>query len=153
MRPGPWSRAELKVECLRRVRQWGDTGFRKEVLVNWIETYVQLSKEDAAAYQRLLSLEHNKEVRQMELTWLGKAEAQGIKKGIKQGKAEAVEQMRRMVLRRIEQRFGAVPEPVQARIETLQSVEPLAKMLEKLPLLQSADDLFSRRRAGSNGHS
>ena len=53
MHPGSWSRAELKVGCLRRVRQWGDTGFGKEVLVNWIETYVQLSGEDAAEYQRL----------------------------------------------------------------------------------------------------
>ena len=53
MHPGTWSRAELKVECLRRVRQWEDTEFRKEVLVNWIETYVQLSGEDAAEYQRM----------------------------------------------------------------------------------------------------
>ncbi len=163
MRPGPWSRAELKVECLRRVRQWGDTGFRKEVIVNWIETYVQLTEEDAAEYQRLLSLEHNKEVRQMELTWLGKAEALGIKKGraegiergkgegIKQGKAEAVEKMRQMVLRRIEQRFGTVPERVEARVRAIKAVEPLAEMLEKLPLLQSPDDLLSRRRVRSNG--
>jgi len=171
MHPGPLSRAELKLECLRRVRQWGDTGFGKEVLINWIETYVQLSGEDATEYQRLLDLKENKEIQHMELTWLGKAEAKGLKKGIQkgmekglekgkaeglkkgkaQGRAEAVEQMRQLVLRRIEHRFGAVPERVQARVQALGALESLAEMLEKLPHLQSADDLLARRR--SNGRS
>ena len=34
-RPGSWSRAELKVECLRRVRAWEDTGHRKEAKRCW----------------------------------------------------------------------------------------------------------------------
>jgi hypothetical protein len=160
MHPGSWSRAELKVECLRRVRQWEDTDLRKEVLVNWIETYVQFSGEDAAGYQRLLDLEENREIRQMELTWLGRAEARGIKKGrvegiekgmekgVKkgraQGRAEAVDQMRQVLLRRIEKRFGAVPERVLAKVRRMKTVESLAEMLEELPLLRSADDLLSR---------
>ena len=161
MHPGTWSRAELKVECLRRVRQWEDTDLRKEVLVNWIETYVQLSGEDAAEYQRFLNLQENKEIRKMELTWLGKAEARGLKKGRaegrqqgraegiekgkSQGRAEAVDQMRAVVLRRIEQRFGEVPKQVQTKVQRMKTVESLAEMLEKLPLLQSADDLLSHR--------
>ncbi len=168
MRRGSWSRAELKMECLRRVRQWKGTGFRKEVLINWIETYVQFSEEDAAEYQRLLKRKENKEIRQMAMTWLDKAEArgleQGLEKGLKkglqkgrregkaQGKAEAVDQMRQLVLSRIEQRFGRVPEPVQARVRSIEALAPLAAMLEKLPLLESADDLLSPRRRRSNGH-
>ncbi|HKH47744.1 MAG TPA: hypothetical protein VKM72_24055 [Thermoanaerobaculia bacterium] len=105
----------------------------------------------------------------MELTWLGKAEAKGLKQGLKkgmqkglakglekgvqkgvqkgkaQGRAETVEQMRQVLLRRIEQRFGTVPERVQARVQRIKTVESLAEMLEKLPLLQSADDLLVRR--------
>ncbi|HKH48004.1 MAG TPA: hypothetical protein VKM72_25375 [Thermoanaerobaculia bacterium] len=152
--PGRWSRAELKAECLRRVWQWEDTGFRKEVLVNWIETYVQLSGEDAVEYRRLLDLKGNEEIRSMELTWLGKAEARGIKEGIKKGraqeKAETLEQMRQLVLGRIEKRFGAVPESVQAKVQAMNAVKPLAEMLEKLPLLRSAEDLLSRRRMPKN---
>jgi len=152
------------MECLRRVRRWRGTGFRKEVLVNWIETYVQLSEEDAAEYQRLLGFKENKEIRQMALTWLGKAEArglekgqekglqEGLKKGKAQGKAEAVDQLRQLVLKRIEQRFGAVPERLIARVRTIDTLAPLAAMLEKLPLLESADDLLSPRRRRSNGH-
>jgi len=156
---------------LRRVRRWKDTGTRKELVLNWIETYVQLSGEDAAEYQRILSLKKNKEIRKMAQTWLGKAEArgraegqekglqmglqkglqQGIRKGKAEGRAEAVDRMRQLVLGRIEQRFGEVPERVQARIQAIDALEPLAEMLEKLPLLRSAEDLLSRRRR-SNGH-
>jgi len=146
MDPGAWSRAELKVECLRRVRRWGGTDGRKDVLINWIETYVQLSGEDAAEYQRLLNLKDNEEIRQMEQTWLGKAEARGLKKGIQEGKAQAVEQMRQIVLKEIEQRFGTVPERVAARVGAIRTLEPLGKMLKELAIVQSADDLLSRRR-------
>lgn len=165
MDPGEWSRAELKVECLRRVQQSGVAGFGKEVLVNWIETYVQLPGENALEYRRLLALERNKEIRHMDQTWLGKAEARGfekgkaqglekglakglekgLKKGRSEGKAEAVDQMRRMVLGRIEQRFGSVPDPVQAKVQTISSIATLVKLLEKLPSLQSVEDLLPRR--------
>ncbi len=168
MDPGEWSRAELKVECLRRVQQGGVAGFGKEVLVNWIETYVQLSGEDATEYRRLLALKRNKEIRQMDQTWLGKAEARGFEKGkavgearatkklqarlgkveaqgLRKGKAEAVDQMRRMVLGRIEQRFGSVPDPIQAKVRTIASIETLVKLLEKLPSLTSVEDLLPRR--------
>jgi hypothetical protein len=141
MQPGSWSRAELKVECLRRVREWEDTGQRKEVLVDWIESYVQLAGEDAAEYQRLLSLKKNKEVREMELTWLEKAEA----KGRIQERARSVDQLQRMVLAGIEQRFGAVPERVQAGVQAVRTLEPLGEMLKNLWLVPSADDLLPRR--------
>jgi flagellar biosynthesis/type III secretory pathway protein FliH len=136
------------------VRRWENIGPRKDVLINWIETYVQLSGEDAAEYQRLLNLKGNEEIRQMEQTWLGKAEARGIKKGRTEGlkkgrtegRAQAVEQMRQMVLREIERRFGAVPTRVAARVRAIRTLEPLGKMLKDLSIVQSADDLLSRRR-------
>ena len=77
----------------------------------------------------------------MDQTWLGKAEARGFEKG----KAEAVEQMRQMVLGRIEKRFGSVPDSVQAKVRTIGSMEALVKLLEKLPILQSVEDLLPRR--------
>jgi hypothetical protein len=75
----------------------------------------------------------------MELTWLGKAEARG--------EARAVEQMRQIVLRSIEQRFGVVPEPVVARVQAIKTLEPLGNLLQELPLVQAAGDLLHRRRS------
>ena len=76
----------------------------------------------------------------MELTWLEKAEA----KGRVQERVRSVEQLRRMVLAGIEQRFGAVPERVQAGVLAVRTLEPLGEMLKNIWLVQSADDLLPR---------
>jgi hypothetical protein len=104
-----------------------------------------LAGEDAAKYQRLLALAKNKEVRRMEQTWMNRYEEQGFKRGKAVGKADALERMRRMVLRSIEERFGVVPEPVQERVQAITSIETLAKLFAKVPSLRSAEALLPRR--------
>jgi hypothetical protein len=161
MRPGRWSRAELKLECLRRIAMSDVVGLRKQVLVDWVETYVQLTAQDALELQRLLDLEGNEEIKTMELTWLGQAEARGIEKGIekgiergkKEGKKEGIAQgaetatrqavgrMRRVVLRQIEQRFGPVPKKMRQKIEAIDSLEPLADLAERVLVVDSAGEL------------
>jgi hypothetical protein len=145
MRPGKWSRAQLKIECLRRVASSEVAGREKEVLVNWLKTCVKLSGRNAAEYERLLELDENKEIRQMETTWLGKAEARGIKKG----KAEAVVQMRQAVLEGLERRFGTVPKRVQRRLEAIGSLERLGELVARLPSVESVNDLVAPDRAAS----
>jgi hypothetical protein len=157
MRPGSWSRAKLKLECLRRIATSDVVGLRKQVLVDWVETYVQLTPQDAIELQRLLDLKGNEEIKTMELTWLGQAEARGmergLEKGIERGKKEgmaqgaetamrqAVGRMRRVVLRQIEQRFGAVPTKMRRKIEALDSLEPLADLAEKVFVVDSVGEL------------
>jgi hypothetical protein len=155
MRPGDWSRAELKLECLRRIARSDVTGLRKQILGDWVETYVQLSEQDAIELQRLLELEGNEEVKRMELTWLGKAEAQGIEKGRKEGMEkgiaqgaeaatrQAVERMRRVVFQHIEQRFGAVPARLRQKVEAIDGFESLASMAERALVVSSVDDLVA----------
>jgi hypothetical protein len=149
MRPGSWSRAELKLECLRRIARSGVAGLRKQILVDWVETYVQLSEQDALELRRLLDLEGNEEIKAMELTWLGKAEARGLEKGLEKGLAQgsetatrqAVERMRRVVLRLIEQRFEKVPAKVRKRIDAIDGIEPLATLAERVMVAPSIADL------------
>jgi len=157
MRPGSWSWAELKLECLRRIATSDVVGLRKQVLVNWVETYVQLTGQDAIELQRLLDLEGNEEIKTMELTWLGQAEARGmergIEKGIERGKKEGIAQgtetatrqavgrMRRVVLRLMAQRFGAVPTKMRQKIEAIDSLEPLADLAERVLVVESAGEL------------
>jgi hypothetical protein len=165
MRPGRWGRAELKLQCLRRIAGSDVAGLRKQILVDWVETYVQLTPQDALELQRLLDLEGNEEIKAMELTWLGQAEARGMEKGIEKGIEKGMEQgiakgvqkgiaqgaetatrqavgrMQRVVLRQIEQRFGKVPAKVRRRIEAIDSLEPLADLAEKVLLVDSVGDL------------
>ena len=153
MRPGSWSRAELKLKCLRRIATSDVAGLRKQVLVDWVETYVQLTAQDALELQRLLDLEGNEEIKAMELTWLGQAEARGMEKGLERGKREgikegaetatqeAVGRMRRVVLRQIEQRFGAVPTKTRRKIEAIDSLEPLADLAERVLVVDSVGAL------------
>ena len=145
MRPGKLSRAELKMECLRRIERSQVSGWHKEVLVNWVQTYVQLSENDAAEFRRLLELKKNKGVRGMQLSWLGKAEAEGMKKGLQKGRIQGEKQsaarMRRAVLQLLKGKFGPVPPPVRQRLRAMDSIEPLAQVVERVPLARSIDDL------------
>lgn len=81
----------------------------------------------------------------MELTWLGQAEARGKKEGIAEGAEtatrQAVRRMRRVVLRQIEQRFGAVPTKMRRKIETIDSLEPLADLAERVFVVDSVGEL------------
>jgi hypothetical protein len=145
MRPGSWSRAKLKLECLRRIATSDVVGLRKQVLVDWVETYVQLTAQDAAELQRLLDLEGNEEIKTMELTWLGQAEARGKQEGIAEGAEtatrKAVGRMQRVVLRQLEQRFGAVPTKMRRKIEAIDSLEPLADLAERVLLVDAVGEL------------
>ena len=141
MRPGSWSRAELKLECLRRIATSGVVGLRKQILLDWVETYVQLTEQDALELQRLLDLEGNEEIKTMELTWLGQAEARGIEKGAETATRQAVGRMRRVVLRQIEQRFGVVPAKMRRKIEAIDSLEPLADLAERVLVVDSVGEL------------
>ena len=54
---------------------------------------------------------------------------------------QAVERMRRVVLRQIEQRFGAVPAKVRRKIEAIDSLEPLADLAERVLVVDSVGEL------------
>src|SRR6185436_14487760 len=126
-------------------------------LVDWVETYVELTGQDAIELQRLLDLEGDEEIKTMELTWLGQAEARGMEKGIERGikkgmekgiaqgsetaTRQAVERLRRVVLRQLEQRFGAVPAKVRRKVEAIDSLEPLAALAEKVLVVESVGKL------------
>ncbi|HJX28740.1 MAG TPA: hypothetical protein VJ885_12590 [Thermoanaerobaculia bacterium] len=133
------------MECLRRIEKSQVSGWHKEVLVNWVRTYVQLSETDAAEFRRLLELRKNKGVRGMQLSWLGKAEAEGMKKGRVQGEKIATRQnvvrMRRAVLQLLRRQFGPVPRSVRQRLQAVDSIEPLAQVIERVPLARSIEDL------------
>lgn len=142
MRSRRWSRAEQKMECLRRIAEApGLTGIENFLLANCVETYVQLTGEDAAAYARLRKSADNRRVSAMQMTWADRLEAKGMEKGLTRARNEGLRAFRRVVLRQLGQRFGRLPENVRRRVQAIDSVEGLAKVAEKVLLIRSLDEI------------
>jgi hypothetical protein len=84
-------------------------------------------------------------VRGTQLSWLGKAELEGMKKGLEKGRVQGEKQsaarMRRAVLQLLKGKFGPVPQSVRQRLRAMDSIEPLAQVIERVPLARSIEDL------------
>jgi hypothetical protein len=149
MRRGRWSRAEQKIECLRRIAAAELSGSRRWLLGNWVETYLQLRGRDAAEYERLRDLAVNQEVKAMEMTWAERMEAEytrkgietGLERGIEKGIEKGIAALRQVVLRLLDRRFGSVPETVRRKVEAIDAMEPLADLAEKVLEVRSIDDM------------
>ena len=99
---------------------------RKFLLLNFVETYVQLDDSEQEEYETLLRDERNREVATMaELTLTTNADrlahkhyVEGLEKGREQGQRE-------LLLRQLTRRFGPLPEATRQRIQALTSSEEL----------------------------
>jgi len=69
----------------------------------------------------------------MEMTWGEKMELKGVEKGI--------EALHRVVLRLLNQRFGAIPETVQRKVEAMDSLDSLSNLASRILEVDSIDDM------------
>jgi hypothetical protein len=138
MRRGKWSRAEHKMECLRRIAEADLSGSRRWLLGNWVETYLQLDERETAEYERLRELAVNQEVKVMEMTWEERMEVKYTQKGIELGRLDG---MRQILLRLLDRRFGAVPETVRRKVEAIDDSAPLSDLTEKVLDARSIEEL------------
>ena len=142
MRRGRWSRAEHKIECLRRIAGADLSGSQRWLLGNWVETYLQLDERETMEYARLCELTVNQEVRDMEMTWAERMEEKytqkGLEKGFEKGRLEG---MRQIVLQLLGRRFGAVPETVRRKVEAIEESAPLSDLTNKVLDARSIEEL------------
>lgn len=133
MDPGPWSRAELKMACLRRI-----TGLKGRsdpfLLVDCVENYLQLEPEEVAEFEVLSSRRENQEVRAMAMTWSETQKAIGRKEGRKEG-------MEQVLLHLLSKRFGPLPESVRRRVETINSLDRLTELAERVLSAHSLEEM------------
>jgi hypothetical protein len=149
MRTGKRSRAQHKIECLRRIAAADLPANHRYLLGNWVQTYLQLKGRQAEEYDRLRNLGVNREVKAMQMTWAERMEAEYTRKGIEQGLAEGlaeglgkgIEALRGVVLRLLKQRFGPVPETVRSKVEAIQEIEPLSHLAERVYEVDSIDEM------------
>ena len=133
MRSEIWDPVEQKIRCLQAVAG-AEVNEREEILLlNLVETYLELQGPDAERFDSLKE-QVAKEVGAMELTWAGKIE----KKGREQGRLDGA---RSVLIRLLEHRFGPLPGRVRNRVESLDDPQELELLSERLLDAKSLADL------------
>jgi hypothetical protein len=122
-------RAELYAEGLKRIAGSGENDFRRFLLAECLEAYVELDEAQKERLQALLHLEASHEVEPLMKTTYER----GIERGIEQGE-------RRSALRQMEAKFGPLTSEVKQQVEAL-SPEALARLQLDLLTAQSLEEL------------
>jgi predicted transposase YdaD len=137
MDPGSWSRAELKMACLRRIAELkGRTD--PFLLVDCVENYLQLDPREVAELDALRSRRKNREVQAMAMTWSETLMAKGREEGRTEGAQGGA---RQLLLHQLGKRFGPLPDNVRRQIEGITSLDLLTELAERVLSAHSLDDM------------
>lgn len=138
MRPAALSRAQLKAECHRRILRAALDPHPKGVLVNCVQTYLQLDDEGRSEYEALCALDAYREVQKMELTWADQMREEGRVQGVQRGRLEGA---RQVLLQLLAQRFAPLPERVRRQVEKIDSLDRLTQLSEQILTAQSLQEM------------
>jgi hypothetical protein len=150
MRRGKLTPAEHKYRCLQRIARLRLDEAARHLLVNCVESYLQLEGEDQREFETLLAQEPSQEVSTMQMTYEEKVEARGMKKGLEQGMEKGLEKgmekgrvegMRSMLLGQLERRFGPLAGATRAKVEAIASADELSRLADRVLDARSVEDL------------
>ena len=138
-------RALRKASMLELVVGSGLDEALKYLLVNVIETYFELSGEDAERYRHLVSRKEYRAVQEVEFTWADKLIEKGRVEGREEGRVEGreagvVEGMRRMLLKQLTAKFGELSDKITERVRSMSEVE-LESVLDRVLAAATLDEL------------
>jgi hypothetical protein len=136
---------ELRAALLLRVARSRLDDARQFLLVNFIETYFQLTAEQTEAYRRLISRKEYRDVQDVELTWADRLLRQGEEKGREQGREQGLQVgllrgKREALLRVLAAKFGPLPHSVTTRVEAMESMDELDRCLERTAAASSLEE-------------
>jgi hypothetical protein len=141
MRAETLSRAEHKLACLRRIAAARLGDLDRVLLVNCVETYLQLEGRDAAELDALLARSQDEEVRVMrarKLSWAEQIFTEGREEGVEKGVEQGV---RQALLRQLGLRFGPLSDEVKQRVEEIHSAERLNQMIDQILVARSLEEM------------
>jgi hypothetical protein len=167
MRPATLSRAEHKMACLRRIASASLNDLPRFLLVNCVETYLELEGRDAEELEALQargSAEEMRAMRAVRMTWAEQLEAKGIEKGIVQGLERGLEQglergleqglkkgmekgmqlVRQTLLRQLKLRFGPLPDAVKQQVQAISSTARLNQIADQILVARSLEEMGLR---------
>jgi predicted transposase YdaD len=151
-------RAEIKLACLGKINHAALSDLETLVLVNCVETYLELTPEETATFEHLRSLEADREVEAVQETWADRMRAEGIQIGLEKGREQGLEKglekgleqgltkgrqegARQLLLKLLVQRFGELPAACRRRIAAIRSLDRLAGLAERVFTARSLDEL------------
>jgi hypothetical protein len=135
------SRAEQKILCLRKVCTAQIDEARRFLLVNTVETYLELEGEQLQYYESLLDREAP-EMRASEMTWAEKKQAEGMAKGREMGLLQGRHRASlEIVSRLLEQRFGPLRPQILRRLEGIEDPDVLSDLAPKILEAKSLEEL------------
>jgi len=141
MRSGSMSRAEHKLACLRRIAASRLTQDRELLLVNFIEEYLFLTLEENEEYKILSARNAGRKGEAMWMPWSERMKEEGRKEGIRLGEEKGKQEIRKLLLRLLAQRFGPLPEAVRNQVEEITSTRRLTSLASKVLTARSLGDL------------
>jgi hypothetical protein len=146
MRREHLSPAEHKLRCIKRIAAADLTEEQRFILGRCVDAYLALRGEDERRFEELQSRDEHQEVAEMAMTWLQRAEAEGLKKGRQEGRREGRQEGRRegearLLLGQLERKFGPLASRVRRRVEAADS-ESLLEWGERLLTAERLDKVF-----------
>lgn len=130
MKRGAMSAARHRVACLSPMTTAKLTDRKRFLLVNCVETYVQLDDAAQEEYDALLAEKGHEEVATMEMTWADRLRQEGFEAG-----------KRDLLLEQLERRFGPLPQTTVQRVSSLTSSDELSRLAARVLDAPSLDDL------------
>jgi hypothetical protein len=136
-------RLRRKLACWRRIASAGSpTDKERFLLVNAVETYLNLDEEQAALYERWKLREENRAMHKIERTWADRKFEEGRSVGVEQGREAGLEEgSRRLLEHLLRQRFGPLSAATAARVAAIRSVGQLTRLAEKVLVARSLEEM------------
>ena len=149
MRAETLSRAEHKLACLRRIAAARLGDLDRVLLVNCVETYLQLEGRDAEELDALLARSPDEEIQVMrarKMSWaeqiFTEGQETGVEIGVQKGVEQGVEQgVRQTLFRLLSRRFGPLSDGVKRRVDEIHSVERLNQMIDQILVARSLEEM------------
>jgi hypothetical protein len=138
MKRGEMTAAGHRLACLEPIAVAELTDRQRYLLVNCVETYIELDPAAQEEYEALLAERGNEEVATMEMTWADRLRQEGFEVGIREGIEEG---KRDVLLDLLERRFGPLPGVTVRRVRSLTSSEELSRLAARVLDAPSLEDL------------